>query len=162
MKQVIKYILTVISLLIIFSLIVKISFLCYNSKICPFQPLDVASVLWHGLCMDVSISVIISLFTWVVISIAVFSPKFPLRAVLAPWYMVLSFLLGFIYWGDIMLYEVWGFKLNYAVFSYMSSPGEGTASMTWWYIISRVLLVVGTMTLLGGGLVWATPKHLNI
>lgn len=162
MKQAIKYILYVILMLIGFSAIVKVSFLYYNYDISPFRTSDVFAVLWYGLCMDISIATIIASFSWLVTIFAIFLPRLPLRGILAPWYIVLTFVLAFIYWGDIMLYEVWGFKLNYAVFSYMSSPGEGTASMTWWYIISRALLVVGTMLILGGGLIAITPKHLNV
>ena len=162
MKQAAKYILTVILMFIVFSVIVKIVFLYYNAKLCPFQLTDVLSVLWHGFIMDISISVITAAFSWFVTVAALFIPGIPLRIVLAPWYMLQTFLLAFLYWGDVMLYEAWGFKLNYAIFSYMSSPGEGTASLTWWYIISRALLVLGTMAVLGGGLIWATPKRLKL
>lgn len=162
MKQALKYILSVILILISFSFIVKVSFLYYNYGISPFEWTDVFCVLWHGLCMDISIATITASFSWLVTIAAIFLPRLPLRNILAPWYIALTFVLAFIYWGDIMLYEVWGFKLNFAVFSYMSSPGEGTASMTWWYIISRILLVAGTMAILGGGLIAITPKRLNV
>ena len=162
MKQAAKYILTVILMFIVFSVIVKIVFLYYNAKLCPFQLTDVFSVIWHGLFMDISMSVIIAAFSWLVTVLALFIPRFPLRSVLAPWYMIQTFLLAFLFWGDVMLYEAWGFNINYAVFSYMSSPGEGTASLTWWFIISRALLVLGTMAVLGGGLIWATPKRLTL
>ena len=162
MKQATKYILTVVLIFIVFSTIVKISFLYYNAKLCPFQLTDVLCVLWHGFIMDISMSVIIAAFSWFVTVLALFIPRFPLRAVLVPWYMIQTFVLAFVFWGDIMLYEVWGFNLNYAVFSYMSSPGEGTASLTWWYIISRALLVLGTMAVLGGSLIYVTPKRLNL
>lgn len=161
MKQAAKYILTVILMFIVFSVIVKIVFLYYNAKLCPFQLTDVFSVLWHGFFMDISMSVILAAFSWFVTVLALFIPRFPLRAVLAPWYMIQIFLLAFLFWGDVMLYEAWGFNINYAVFSYLSSPGEGTASLTWWYIISRALLVLGTMAVLGGGLIWATPRRLT-
>ena len=162
MKQATKYILTVILMFIVFSVIVKIVFLYYNAKLCTFQLADVCCVLWHGFFMDISMSVILAAFSWLVTVLALFIPRFPLRAVLAPWYMIQTFLLAFLFWGDVMLYEAWGFNLNYAVFSYLSSPGEGTASLTWWYIISRALLVLGTMTVLGGGLIWVTPKRLTL
>ena len=162
MKQATKYILTIVLIFIAFSTIVKISFLYYNAKLCPFQLTDVLCVLWHGFIMDISMSVIIAAFSWLVTILALFIPRVPLRAILAPWYMIQTFVLAFVFWGDIMLYEVWGFKLNYAVFSYMSSLGEGTASMTWWYIISRALLVLGTMTVLGGGLILVTPTRLKL
>lgn len=161
MRQATKYIISVVLMLLVFSIIVKIGFLYYNFRTSPFSFWDVPMVLWHGLCMDISISTIIASFSWCITACAIFQPKLPLRGVLVPWYLLLTFLMGFIYWGDVMLYEVWGFKLNYAVFSYMSSPGEGTASMTWWYIISRVLLVLGTMLVLGGGLIWITPRRLT-
>lgn len=161
MKQAAKYIITVILMLVGFSLIVKLGFLYYNFRICPFPTFEPIKVLLHGLPMDISISTIIAGISWLVCIPAILCPRLPLRKILAPWYMILTFCIAFIYWGDVMLYEVWGFKLNFAVFSYMSSPGEGTASMTWWYIISRALLVLGTMLFLGGGLIWVTPKSMD-
>lgn len=160
MKQATNYIIKVILLFLVFSLIVKVGFLYYNFRICPFGTFEPLRVLWYGLPMDISIATITAGLTWLVTIPAIFCPSMPLRKILAPWYLVLTFCLAFIYWGDVMLYEVWGFKLNYAIFSYMSSPGEGTAGMTWWYIISRALLVAGTMLFLGGGLIWVTPKNL--
>lgn len=161
MKQATKYIAKVILTLLVFFFLVKIGFLYYNYKICPFDTFEPLHVLWYGLPMDISIATIIAGLTWLATIPAIFCPSMPLRKILAPWYLVLTFCMAFIYWGDVMLYEVWGFKLNYAIFSYMSSPGEGTAGMTWWYLTGCVLLVLGTMLFLGGWLIWITPKHLQ-
>lgn len=160
MKQVAKYIVSVILILIAFFLIVKVGFLYYNFRISPFLPSETFKVLWYGMAMDISVAAIIASITWYATIPAIFCKRIPLRKVLVPWYIFLSFWLGFACWGDVMLYEAWGFKLNYAVFSYLSSPGEGTAGMTWWYLISRILLVIGTMVVVGGGLIWITPKRL--
>lgn len=162
MKQAFRYILTLILILVGFSLIVKISFLYYNAKQCPFEPCSIASVLWHGLCMDISVATIIASIHWLVTVFAIFFPKLPLRAVLSPWCIMLSAWMSFVYWGDVMQYEAWGFKINYALFSYMSSPGEGTAGMTWWYIIGWSTLLIGTVLVLGSALICVTPKRLRI
>lgn len=162
MKQATKYIFTVVSTLVAFFIVVKICFLCCNYHICPFSMADVPAIFLHGLFLDISMAVVIAVPTWIVTAIAVLFPRTPLRAILAPWYMVLTFCMAFIYWGDIILYGAWGFKLNYAIFSYISSPGEGTASMTWWHIVSRVLLILGTMLVLGGGGMMATPRRLHV
>ena len=161
MKQAFRYILSLILLLIGFSLVVKVVFLYYNAIQGPFEPFDIVSVLWHGLCMDISVATIIISVHWLVTVIAIFCSKLPLRAVLSPWSIVLSAWLSFVYWGDVMQYEAWGFKFNYAIFSYMSSPGEGTAGMTWWYIIGWSTLLIGTMLALGSGLICLTPKRLR-
>lgn len=162
MKQAFRYILTIILVLVGFSLIVKVSFLYYNAKQCPFEPFSIVSVLWHGLCMDISVATIIASIHWLVTVFAIFFPKLPLRAVLSPWCIMLSAWMSFAYWGDVMQYEAWGFKINYALFSYMSSPGEGTAGMTWWYIIGWSTLLIGTVLVLGSALICVTPKRLRI
>lgn len=160
MRQAVKYVFTLMLVLLGFSILAKVSFLLYNSNIYQFSISEALQVLLHGLAMDISVAMVVACISWPATVLALFYPKMQLRMLLSPWYVFLSFWVSLIYWGDVNLYKPWGFKLNWAVFSYMSSPGEGTASLTWWFLISRTLLLVGSTAVLSALFIRLTPKQL--
>jgi len=139
----------------------KIAFMLYNHHVDSFTCTDVWQVLLHGFSMDVSTCGYLLIIPWLLCLISLWTRSFPMRRVLLPYFIIIGILLGAIVGGDAVLYEFWKFKLNAAIFSYMQNPEGATSSVSLWFIISRVGLILLAVLLVIFALVRVTPRQLS-
>ena len=132
------YILSLTTLLLVATIIGKVEFLAYNRDIMFFTMSELMQVLWHGLPLDISTVAMAVLPVWFITLLTVKWPSMPLRWIVGPYIGIVTFLMGCVTGATIIMYENWKFLLDASIFSYMSSPGNATASASVYYIITRV------------------------
>ena len=160
MKQTL-YILSLAALLLIATLIGKVEFLAYNRDIMFFSLEEMMQSLWHGLPLDMSTVAMAVLPVWLITLLTVKWPSMPLRWIVGPYNAVVVFLMACATGATIIMYENWKFLLDASIFSYMSSPGNASASASVYYIVTRIGLILLSSLLLSFLAVIITPKHIE-
>lgn len=156
-----RYILTLTALLLCATLLGKVGFMLYNHDIAAFTTAGMARALWHGLPLDVSTVAMAVLPVWVLtLMSATVWPDMPLRKIAGTYLAVVTFLMGCITGGTIIMYENWKLLLDASVFSYMSSPGNAGASASAYYIVTRIGSALASSALLAGLAVAVTPSRI--
>ena len=122
------YILALTTLLLLATLLGKVEFLAYNRDIMFFTFEEMMQVLWHGLPLDLSTIAMGVLPVWLVTILTQKWPSMPLRWIVGPYLAIVVFLMSCVTGATIIMYENWKFLLDASIFSYMSSPGNATAS----------------------------------
>ena len=112
---------------------------CYADTY-PFKAGDVVDVVVHGLSLDLSTSIyfLIVPFLVTVISLWSFIPKWVLRT----YYVIAAILFSLAFVVDTSLYEFWLFKLDATCLQYLETPTEAMASVSVWYILIRLLVIL--------------------
>ena len=160
MKQTL-YILSLILLLLVATLIGKVEFLAYNRDIMFFSFEEMMQTLWHGLPLDMSTVAMAVLPVWLITLLSFKWPSMPLRWIVGPYNAVVSFLMACATGATIIMYENWKFLLDASIFSYMSSPGNASASASVYYIVTRIGLILLSSLLLSFLSVIITPKRME-
>lgn len=160
MKQT-RYILTLTALLLGATLAGKAGFMLYNRDITPFTAAEMARAVWHGLPLDVSTVAMAVMPVWLLTLLsATLWPGMPLRKVAGTYLAIVSFAMGCITCGTIIMYENWKLLLDASVFSYMSSPGNAGASASTTYIITRMGSALAFSIALAVLTVMVTPRSM--
>lgn len=154
------YILSLTTLLLVATIIGKVEFLAYNRDITFFTMSELMQVLWHGLPLDISTVAMAVLPVWFITLLTVKWPSMPLRWIVGPYIGIVTFLMGCVTGATIIMYENWKFLLDASIFSYMSSPGNATASASVYYIVTRIGLILLSSILLSFLSVAITPKSI--
>lgn len=154
------YILSLTALLLVATIIGKVEFLAYNRDIMFFTMSEMMQVLWHGLPLDISTVAMAVLPVWFITLLTVKWPSMPLRRIVGPYIGIVTFLMGCVTGATIIMYENWKFLLDASIFSYMSSPGNATASASVYYIVTRIGLILLSSILLSFLSVAITPKSI--
>lgn len=154
------YILSLTTLLLVATIIGKVEFLAYNRDITFFTMPELMQVLWHGLPLDISTVAMAVLPVWFITLLTVKWPSMPLRWIVGPYIGIVTFLMGCVTGATIIMYENWKFLLDASIFSYMSSPGNATASASVYYIVTRIGLILLSSILLSFLSVAITPKSI--
>lgn len=154
------YILSLTTLLLVATIIGKVEFLAYNRDIMFFSMSELMQVLWHGLPLDISTVAMAVLPVWFITLLTVKWPSMPLRWIVGPYIGIVTFLMGCVTGATIIMYENWKFLLDASIFSYMSSPGNATASASVYYIVTRIGLILLSSILLSFLSVAITPKSI--
>lgn len=154
------YILALTALLLFATLLGKVEFLAYNRDITFFNVQEMLQVLWQGLPLDISTVAMVVLPVWFITLLTIKWPSMPLRWVAGTYLGIVTFLMGCTTGATIIMYENWKFLLDASVFSYMSSPGNASASASTYYIVSRVGLILLSSLLLAYLSVIITPKQI--
>lgn len=154
------YILSLTALLLVATILGKVEFLAYNRDIMFFTMSELMQVLWHGLPLDISTVAMAVLPVWFITLLTVKWPSMPLRWVVGPYIGIVTFLMGCVTGATIIMYENWKFLLDVSIFSYMSSPGNATASASVYYIVTRIGLILLSSILLSFLSVAITPKSI--
>ena len=154
------YILSLTTLLLVATIIGKVEFLAYNRDIMFFTMSELMQVLWHGLPLDISTVAMAVLPVWFITLLTVKWPSMPLRWIVGPYIGIITFLMGCVTGATIIMYENWKFLLDASIFSYMSSPGNATASASVYYIVTRIGLILLSSILLSFLSVAITPKSI--
>ena len=154
------YILSLTALLLVATILGKVEFLAYNRDIMFFTMSELMQVLWHGLPLDISTVAMAVLPVWFITLLTVKWPSMPLRWIVGPYIGIVTFLMGCVTGATVIMYENWKFLLDASIFSYMSSPGNATASASVYYIVTRIGLILLSSILLLFLSVAITPKSI--
>ena len=154
------YILSLTALLLVATILGKVEFLAYNRDIMFFTMSELMQVLWHGLPLDISTVAMAVLPVWFITLLTVKWPSMSLRWIVGPYIGIVTFLMGCVTGATIIMYENWKFLLDASIFSYMSSPGNATASASVYYIVTRIGLILLSSILLLFLSVAITPKSI--
>ena len=154
------YILSLTALLLVATILGKVEFLAYNRDITFFTMSELMQVLWHGLPLDISTVAMAVLPVWFITLLTMKWPSMPLRWIVGPYIGIVTFLMGCVTGATIIMYENWKFLLDASIFSYMSSPGNATASASVSYIVTRIGLILLSSILLSFLSVAITPKSI--
>ncbi len=121
----------------------RIGFIIYNRHIEALPLMDIFGACHAGLLAhDMSVAALFLLPAAILALAGSRHPGLPLRALLAPYYIVAGFCVAAIIVADAVMYEFWQFKLCAVVLSYAASPEGASNSVSHWFIISRVLAAV--------------------
>ena len=154
------YILSLTALLLVATILGKVEFLAYNRDIMFFTMSELMQGLWHGLPLDISTVAMAVLPVWFITLLTMKWPSMPLRWIVGPYIGIVTFLMGCVTGATIIMYENWKFLLDASIFSYMSSPGNATASASVSYIVTRIGLILLSSILLSFLSVAITPKSI--
>ncbi len=141
MKKTIKYLCSLLVLLMVVFAIGKGLFVWYNGDIQAVTFSQLLAILWHGLLLDLRTSAILLLLPALVVTLT----KKGLRWILAPYFVLLGLVLGAVVVGDVVMYEFWEFKLSAVHLSYAASPEGTTNSVSMGFLATRALLMFGLM-----------------
>ena len=147
-------------MLLVATILGKVEFLAYNRDIMFFTMSELMQVLWHGLPLDISTVAMAVLPVWFITLLTMKWPSMPLRWIVGPYIGIVTFLMGCVTGATIIMYENWKFLLDASIFSYMSSPGNATASASVYYIVTRIGLILLSSILLSFLSVAITPKSI--
>ena len=144
MLQRVLYLLKTFLLTMLFFLIAKIVFMFYNSSQV-FSGHDIIDVLWHGLSLDLSMSLYILSVPFLICMASIWlGDKKAFRIILRIYYALIAIAMVLAFVVDTSLYEFWLFKLDTSCLQYLETPTEAMASVSTGYLIVRlIVLVVG-------------------
>ena len=142
MKQRVGYLLKTYLLTVLIFITAKVVFMLYNS--CQaFSFYDVISVLWHGLSLDLSMSLYILIIPFLTCIASIWLGGIrALSILLHIYYMLIATAMVLAFVADTSLYEFWLFKLDASCLQYLETPTEAMASVSTGYIIIRFLILV--------------------
>lgn len=155
------YILALTALLLAATIAGKIIFLLYNRDICPFTFGELLQVLWHGLPQDAGTVAMLVLPVWLITLLTQHWPAISLRKVAGTYIAIVIFAAGCMTGGTVIMYENWRFLIDASVFSYMSSPGNATASVSVYYMVTRLGLILFSSLLTAFLAVVITPSRME-
>lgn len=104
---------------------------------------DVLQVAWHGLRLDAAVTAYILILPLLVVTASVLLPRSGyVPKVLKVFTAVIALLTAVVIVADASLYPFWQFKLDSSVFLYTDKPKDAMASVSVWFILSRLLHIV--------------------
>lgn len=154
----IKYIaLFFLTTLCFFLLQKPIFMLCNASK--AYALTDYTDVVWHALSLDATTTGYLTIVPFVLSLVSVWADRMPLRKIALPYYAVAMLLVSLIFVGDLSLFSFWESKLDATIFIYIDSPKNAMASVSVWYVIMRLLIIIA-LTIISTGILWRiTPAR---
>jgi phosphoglycerol transferase MdoB-like AlkP superfamily enzyme len=108
-----------------------------------FSFTDMLQVTWHGLSLDMSMSLYLIIAPFLCALVSVYVKKIGiLRNILKVYYAIISLALALAFVADTSLYAFWNFKLDASCLQYLETPTEAMASVSGGYLLVRLLLVI--------------------
>ena len=115
----------------------------------PVEGADVWQVVKHGLSLDLSTALYLTIVPFLVMAVSVWWKRTEvLRKVLNGYYAVVAFILALAFVADTSLYPFWGFKLDASCLQFLSTPGDAFASVSIGYIVWRVVIIAVVTTVI--------------
>lgn len=102
---------------------------------------DVMNVVWHGLRLDLAVCGYVLVLPWLVLMIDVVWPNRITSPLLRIYLIIIALVMSIIIVADASLYNFWHFKLDASVFLYTDKPKDAVASVSMWYIVTRLLMI---------------------
>ena len=161
MKRNIHYLEYIYCHLLIIFLLGRIGFILNNRCVHQLSFVDAFGACWRGFVgHDLMVAAMLLAVPWLMGLLALRHPGLQLRAWLAPYYIVMGLVVSAIIVADAVMYEYWQFKLGMVVLSYAASPEGATNSVSFSYILVRVVtfLLLALWTIVPSILL--TPKKL--
>lgn len=155
MRQRILYLFKLFILFLLFFILQKIIFTYVNT---PLNGGDLFQVIIHGLGLDASTTGYLMIIPFITVWLGIWLHRLNHKAVLLPYFVLISILLSLICIADTSLYSFWKFKLDATVFNYIDAPKQVVASVSTGYLIIRLILIILFAVLLSCGCVRLTPK----
>ena len=142
MRQRVTYLLKTYLLTVLLFMGAKVAFMLYYKGVQAFTVADVAAVVWHGLSLDLSMSLYLLIvpFLCAAVSIWVGGVRL-LRYILSGYYAVAALALALAFVADTSLYEFWLFKLDATCLQYLDTPAEAMASVSLGYVLLRLVVI---------------------
>ncbi len=145
------YLLKIYVLLVLTFVGAKVVFMLMNREGHDFGMGDVWDVLWHGLSLDLSTALYFLIIPFIVVIVSLWWKRCDLlqKHVLRYYcfFIAAAFALAFV--ADTSLYPFWGFKLDAACLQFLSTPGDAFTSVSWGYIVVRLIGLIGLMGFMG-------------
>ena len=145
------YLLKIYILLVLTFMAAKVAFMLFNREGHDFSMGDVWDVLRHGLSLDLSTALYFLIFPFLVVIVSLWWKRTDLlqKHVLRYYYFFIAAILALAFVADSSLYPFWGFKLDAACLQFLSTPGDAFTSVSWGYILMRLISLIGLMGLMG-------------
>ncbi len=160
-KRITFIVLLFVTITLIFTLL-KPCFMLYNDSIAKGVPFgDYFRVMYHGFTLDMATAGYLTALPWLVVLISIWFKNVPLRKILVGYYALISLLVILIAIADMSLYPFWGFKLDASIFNYLDSPKNAMASVSFGFILFRLIAILIVSGLVSWGLYRLTPKKLE-
>ena len=161
MKRNIHYLEYIYCHLLIIFLLGRIGFILNNRCVHQLSFVDAFGACWRGFVgHDLMVAAMMLAVPWLMGLLALRRPSLQLRAWLAPYYIVMGLVVSAIIVADAVMYEYWQFNLGMVVLSYAASPEGATNSVSFSYILVRVVtfLLLALWTIVPS--IMLTPKKL--
>ena len=143
MKTRLLYLLKTYVLTVLLFIVAKVVFMLCNASGQSFTAGDVADVVIHGLSLDLSTALYFLIVPFLLTVASVFVKHTSvLCLVLRVYYGVVAVMLALAFVADTSLYPFWRFKLDASCLQYLETPTEAMASVSWIYLLVRLVLVV--------------------
>ena len=152
------YLLKIYVLLVLTFVGAKVVFMLMNREGHDFSMGDVWDVLRHGLSLDLSTALYFLIIPFLVVIVSLWWKRTDLlqKHVLRYYYFFIAAILALAFVADSSLYPFWGFKLDAACLQFLSTPGDAFTSVSWGYILMRLIGFIGLMGLMGW--IFTRPK----
>ena len=144
------YLLKIYVLLMLAFVAAKVAFMFFNREGHDFGVGDVWDVLCHGLSLDLSTALYFLIIPFIVVIVSLWWKRSDLlqKHVLRYYYFLIAAAFALAFVADSSLYPFWGFKLDAACLQFLSTPGDAFTSVSWGYILIRLIGVIGLMGLM--------------
>lgn len=103
---------------------------------------DMVDVVLHGMPMDASVVSYLLVLPWLLMLFANLVPEKITERLLNGYVLLISFVVSCIVVADASLYDFWQFKLDSSIFIYTDKPGDAFASVSAWYIVVRLVMIL--------------------
>ena len=123
---------------------------------------DFFRVMGNGISLDAATAGYLTALPFLMVLISIWVKKFPLRKILLPYYIIASLLVAVVFVVDMGLYPFWGFKLDASIFLYLDSPKEAMASVSFGFILLRVIAMLMLTTFYVWLMCKVTPHKLEV
>lgn len=122
---------------------------------------DFFRVMGNGISLDATTAGYLTALPFLMVLISIWVKKFPLRKILLPYYIIASLLVAVVFVVDMGLYPFWGFKLDASIFLYLDSPKEAMASVSFGFILLRVIAMLMLTTFYVWLMCKVTPQSIR-
>lgn len=141
MKTRILYLIRLFIAFLLFFALQKILFFYvnYGSSDTALSISDLWNVLTHGLGLDMSTTGYLIIFPWLIIWLTAWIKRINHKKILKPYYIIIAVILSVICVTDTSLYGFWKFKLDATIFNYIDNPKQAMASVSYGYILWRII-----------------------
>lgn len=163
MKIRLVYLLKIYLLFIAVFIVQKFMFMWLDSPIgSDYGLMDYVQVAWNGLLLDMPVAgYLIALPMVFMIASCWILRTLPLRKIAAAYYVIISIVISLVFVADTSLYPFWKFKLDATIFYYMDSPKDAFASVSAWYVLLRVVLILAYAAALYWCMIKVTPTRMQ-
>jgi len=100
---------------------------------------DQLMAMVHGLKLDLSLAGYCLLIPTLILFLASFIRKIPIRRILDIYTFIILLLLVPLFFTNLVIYKYWNFPIDRSIFDYLNTPGEMFASLSPW----RLILILG-------------------